>query len=216
MRIVFLLHVGLHMVSPLLVIKKTPVINSTSAVKVYKQQALQRMLYGTEVSQLCSKSIKILENGHWLIAKHIQGLKPQTSNIAVLMSVGLTSIETEIQSGQLMFFSRILMLDPSNIYIYIYKRVARIRFIQAVYGNIEGEQGPVNQVVEIARKKGILNSFIDVLMNGCSLYESQWKNLVKEIWQDTLGVNMWVLWGYGHLYKKHAWSIHRYMAMVDI
>ncbi len=51
-----------------------------------------------------SKSIKILENGHWLIAKHIQGLKPQTTNIAVLRSVGLTSIETEIQSGQLMFF----------------------------------------------------------------------------------------------------------------
>ncbi len=74
-----------------------------------------------------------------------------------------------------MFFSRILMLDPDNIY----KRVARIRFIQAVYGNIEGKQGPVNHVVEIARKKGILNSFIDVIMNGCFLYKSQWKNIVK-------------------------------------
>ncbi len=60
-----------------------------------------------------------------------------------------------------MFFSRILMLDPDNIY----KRVARIRFIHAIYGNIEGKQGPINQVVEIARKKGILNSFIDVIMN---------------------------------------------------
>ncbi len=103
------------MVFSLLVIKKTPV-NPTSAVKVYKQQALPRMLYWTEVSQLCSKSITILENGHWLIVNHIQGLKPQTSNIAVLTSVGLTSIETEIQSGQLMFFSRIVMLDPDNIY----------------------------------------------------------------------------------------------------
>ncbi len=81
-----------------------------------------------------------------------------------------------IQSGQLMFFSRILMLDPDNIY----KRVARIRFIQAVYGNIEGKQGPVNQVVVIARKKGILNSFMDVIMNGCFLYKSQWKNIVQE------------------------------------
>ncbi len=50
--------------------KKTPV-NPTSTVKVYKQQALLRMLCGNEASQLCSKSIKILENGHWLIAKHI-------------------------------------------------------------------------------------------------------------------------------------------------
>ncbi len=40
--------------------KKTPV-NPTSAVKVYKQQALPRMLYGTEVSQFCSKSIKYLK-----------------------------------------------------------------------------------------------------------------------------------------------------------
>ncbi len=53
------------------------------------------------------------------------------------MCICLTSIETEIQSGQLMFFSRILMLDPDNIY----KRVARVRFIQAVYGNIEEKQG---------------------------------------------------------------------------
>ncbi len=112
------------------------------------------MLCWTEVSQLCSKSIKIHENGYSLSAKHIQGLKSPTSNIAVLRSVGLTSIE--IQLGQLMFFSRILMLDPDNIF----KRVARVRFIQAVYGNIEEKQGPVNQVVEIARKKGILNSFI--------------------------------------------------------
>ncbi len=41
------------------------------------------------------------------------------------------------------------MLDPDNIY----KRVARIHFIQAIYGNIE----PINQVVEMARKEGKLN-----------------------------------------------------------
>ncbi len=58
--------------------------------------------------------------------------------------------------------------------------MARVRFIQAVYGNIEEKQGPVNQVVEITKKKGILNSFIDVIMNGCFLYKSQWKNIVKE------------------------------------
>ncbi len=63
------------MISSLLVIKKTPV-NPTSAVMVYKQEALPTMLCGTEVSELCSKSIKILENGHWLFAEHIQGLKP--------------------------------------------------------------------------------------------------------------------------------------------
>ncbi len=40
------------MVSSLLVIKKKTPVNPTSAVKVYKQQALPRMLYGTEVSQL--------------------------------------------------------------------------------------------------------------------------------------------------------------------
>ncbi len=68
------------------------------------------------------------------------------------------------------------MLDPDNIY----KRVARVHFIQAVYGNIEEKQGPVNQVVEIARKKGILNSLKDVIMNECFLYKSQWKNIVKE------------------------------------
>ncbi len=50
-----------YMFSSLLVIKKTPV-NPTSAVKVYKQQALPRMLCGTEVSQLCSKSIKLLSH----------------------------------------------------------------------------------------------------------------------------------------------------------
>ncbi len=151
---------------------------SLCAYSIYERAYtfLLYMLYGTEASQLCSKSIKILENGHWLIAKHVRGLKPQTSNIAVLRSVGLTSIKTEIQSGQLMFFSWILMLDPDNIY----KRVAMVHFIQAVYGNIEEKQGPVNQVIEIARKKGILNSFIDVIMNGCFLYKSQWKNMVKE------------------------------------
>ncbi len=58
--------------------------------------------------------------------------------------------------------------------------MARIHFIQAIYGNIEDKQGPINQVVEIARKKGIMNSFIYVIMNGCFLYKSQWKNIVKE------------------------------------
>ncbi len=33
--------------------------------------------------------LKYLENERWLIAKHIQGLKPKTSKIAVLSSVGL-------------------------------------------------------------------------------------------------------------------------------
>ncbi len=46
----------------------------------------------------------------------------QTSNVPVLRSIGLTSIETEIQLGQLMVFLQILMLDPDNIY----KRVARV------------------------------------------------------------------------------------------
>ncbi len=68
----------------------------------------------------------------------------------------------------------------SNQTLYISKRVARVCFIQAVYGNIEEKQGPVNQVIEIARKKGILNSFIDVIMNAYFLYKSQWKNIVKE------------------------------------
>ncbi len=58
--------------------------------------------------------------------------------------------------------------------------VARVCFIQAVYGNIEEKQGHVNQVVKIARRKGILNRFIDVIMNGCFLYKIQWKNIVKE------------------------------------
>ncbi len=39
---------------------------------------------------------------------------------------------------------------------------------------------------------------------------------VSQIWQDMLGVNMWDLWGHGHFYRKHAWSIHRYIALVDI
>ncbi len=86
-----------------------------------------------------------------------------------------------------MFFSQILMLDPDNIY----KRVAWIRFIQAIYGNIEGKQGPINQVVEIARKKSKLNSFMDVIMNGCFLYKSQWKNIVNEK---------------SHEYERHAGS----------
>ncbi len=68
------------------------------------------------------------------------------------------------------------MLDPDNIY----KRVARVRFILAVYCNKEEKQGPINQIIEIARKKGILNSFIDVIMNGCFLYKSPWKNIVQE------------------------------------
>ncbi len=29
---------------------------------------------------------------------------------------------------------------------------------------------------------------------------------VSPIWQDMLGVNIWALWGYGHLHKKHAWG----------
>ncbi len=66
--------------------KRTPV-NPTSAANVYKQQALPRMLCGSEGSQLSSKSIKILGNGHWL---------PTNTQ---------DSIETEIQLGQLMFFS---------------------------------------------------------------------------------------------------------------
>ncbi len=105
---------------------------------------------------------------------------------------------------------------PDNIY----KRVAIVRFIQAVYGNIEEKQGPVNKVVEIPRKKVILNSFIDVIMNGCFLYKSQWKNIVKEKsheydktrWELTCGLYE----GMDIYIKKHAWSIHRYMAMVDI
>ncbi len=98
--------------------KKNP-HNPTSAVKVYKQQALPRMLCGTEVSQLCNKSIKILGNGHWLIAKHIEGLKPQTSNITVLR---LWTCLMKI--GQLLSLSLVKVMFPIlSVIITIYKRL---------------------------------------------------------------------------------------------
>ncbi len=108
-----------------------------------------------------------------MTVKHTKrGLRPYTSNVAVLWSIGLTYIETELQSKSLMFFSQILMLVPDHGNI----RVPRLQFIQAVFDVIKWKQGHVNHVVELARQTERSIGYLPV----CFLHKSECNNVIKE------------------------------------
>ncbi len=75
---------------------RTTPINCLPGNRVYSSMSLSRMMYGLDVSDISTNSIKCLENTHWEMAKGNKGLNQSTSNPFVLPAIGWCSIESLI------------------------------------------------------------------------------------------------------------------------
>jgi hypothetical protein len=114
-------------------------VSPTSAARVYKSKALPKIMFSVSVSNLSDKAITLLENGHWAIAKNIQGLPSRTPNVAVLLTLGWMSLESYVFIGQLRFLANIIVLDPGHIY----KQIGRFLYVENVVIGSTHESSPM-------------------------------------------------------------------------
>jgi hypothetical protein len=143
-----------------------------------------------------------------------------------LRSLGWTTIQAEIEAGQLLFFARIAMLEPDNIY----KRVARGRWMHSMHGSTERKEGPTHIAMSIAKRLGTIGMFNAAMENGAFYTKGQWKRVIKECisdydktrWQMTCHLyegmdlymevmpekydGLWPWWQYG---SKHVQDMRR-------
>lgn len=152
-------------------------VSPLSAAKVYRSKALPIMLYGVGVSNMSEKAKATLENGHWMIAKHIQGISPKTPNVAVLRTMGWLSMEAYIHVEQLSFLVSVIQLHPDNLY----KRVARYLFMGYVIANGQNNgNSPMTVILKTAKKVGLFDQVCEAFEEGIVVTKYEWKRRINQ------------------------------------
>ena len=148
-----------------------------SASKVYWSVCVPRMLHGLEIMPLSTPNLEQLEQAHHSMAKMVQGLPPQTANVASLAPLGWRSISSHIDFLKMLFLWRILLLPVDNIY----KKVALLRLWFHVYHSNTGiHSGPLHDIVNVFMKYGLLHMLDNVLKYGTCMSMATFKKLCKE------------------------------------
>ncbi len=134
------------------------------------------MLYGTEVDDISDKSIGLIENTHWAVARTIQGLSRTAPNPTVLPSLGWMSIGSIIDKMRMDFLLSILNLEPDNIY----RRVALVRILQYKLAHTTVHDGPVMRALKVLFRYKLLDTIYVSLDTGEFMPMSRWKKLTDK------------------------------------
>lgn len=151
-------------------------LNPISLLKIYRSVVLPKSLYGCELwSYLTSANILEIERAHRFCIKYIQRLPIYTSNMASLSSLGLVTIETEINYKKLQFLGQLCRLPCQ----YLSKRIFINRLIR-YKGFIERQSlGFIPDIIRLLQKYNLMdyiNIFIDT-----AFFPSKyaWKSIIK-------------------------------------
>jgi hypothetical protein len=156
--------------------RKSPV-SPMSAMKVYGSKVLPKLMYSVGVSNISKKAVTMLEDAHWIMAKHIQGLHSRTPNVAVLRSMGWLTIEAHVFIEQLRFIASVIQLHPDNIY----KKVLRYTYMQNMLVYQQGhDTSPIRTILETSKKVGLFHKIREALEDGVVFTKGQWKRNIME------------------------------------
>jgi hypothetical protein len=87
--------------------------NPLVAVKLWKDYALPRSLYGIETLKFSKSDIQKLELLQLKICRQIQGLPDRTTNAATYALLGIETIEATVDKLMLSFFGNIIQNGSS-------------------------------------------------------------------------------------------------------
>ena len=150
-------------------------INPMTSITIYKSVVLPKALYGCEFwNTMTISDITKLERAHRFCIKYIQNLPPYSRTAIALCSVGLTSIESEIDYKKLQFFSQLCRLPCK----YIAKQIFVNRLLRYV-NNDKQTQGFIPDIYRIIVKYNLQNVLKTYMHTSCFPTKYEWKRILK-------------------------------------
>ena len=114
------------------------------------------------------------ERAHRFCIKYVQNLPPYSRTAIALCSVGLTSIESEIDYKKLQFFSQLCRLPCK----YIAKQIFVNRLLRYV-NNDKQTQGFIPDIYRIIVKYNLQNVLQTYMHTSCFPTKYEWKRILK-------------------------------------
>ncbi len=146
--------------------------------KIYKTALLPKLMYGLEACTVNRTCLDELEKTHRYCAKLIQDMPSHVSNPVPLATLGWQSVQSMLNFNKMVFLYRWLSLPTSCIY----KKVAILRLVLYIYGNVKiTHEGPLIEAYFVFVKYGLQQYILDVLETGNKLHLKQFKRLLRRV-----------------------------------
>ena len=154
--------------------KSVPVTPKTSS-KIYWSVVVPKLCYGTEVLDLDNGSTDVMEQFHCNMAKHMQRLPKNASNLGSLLTIGWENLQSHCNFLKLLFLLQILMLPISSVYKSLcIKRLCYIIYSGAVC------KGPLNGIINVCKEYGLFGMTKMAVESGDYMQRKVWKQYVKD------------------------------------
>ena len=134
---------------------KSAPMTPKSASTLYWSVCAPKLTYGFQVMDIPQEAMSVTESFHAKMAKMIQGLPDQASNIGSIAAMGWMSICGYVDMLILLYFMRIIKL-PADC---IYKKLFIHRYCYHMYSLTSQHHGPVQQFLDICIKYNVLSMF---------------------------------------------------------
>ena len=144
--------------------------------KLYWSNCMSRMAHGLEILSLNHSSLQSLEQEHGSMAKMAQGQSKQTANVAPTATLGWRSFECHLDLAKMLFLWRILLLPMHNIY----KQISMLRLCYHMYEAGGAHCGPLNGIVEVYRKYGLLKLLDNAMKSGDVMSIDSFKTIARD------------------------------------
>jgi hypothetical protein len=159
---------------------KSAPMTPKSASTLYWSVCVPKLTYGCEVMNIPCEAMTIAESFHAKMAKVIQGLPDQASNVGAVASMGWLSISGYVDMLILLYFMRIIMLPTKSIY----KKIFIHQYCSHMYTRARQLYGPVGNFLNIAKRYELLDVVKMAVENSLLPSKNHWKNVVKsKVWE---------------------------------
>jgi endonuclease/exonuclease/phosphatase family metal-dependent hydrolase len=159
---------------------KSAPMTPKSASTLYWSVCAPKLTYGYQVMDIPQEAMSTTESFHAKMAKTIQGLPDQASNIGSVAALGWMTICGYVEMLTLLYFMQIIRL-PADC---IYKKLFIHRYCHHLYSPTKQHYGPVKKFLDMCIKYNVL-SVIKAAVEECIIpSKNEWKKLVKiKIWE---------------------------------
>ena len=144
--------------------------------KLYWSNCMSCMSHGLEILPLNHSSLQTLEQEHGSMAKMAQGQPKQTANVTPTATLGWRSFECHLDLTKMLFLWRILLLPMQNIY----KQTSLLRLCYHLYATEGIHSGPLNDIIDVFRKYGLLKLLDDAMKSGHVMSINSFKSIAKD------------------------------------
>ena len=159
--------------------KQAP-ITPITASKLYWSVCISRLCYGLEIMHINGEVMDTLESYHSEMAKVVQGLPENCSNIGSIATVGWLPMSHFLDLMSLMFLWRLITKPASCLYM----QILLYRF--CCYTMHHGiHRGPLCRILNTCKKYDILFIVQNTLQGHGTMLTSEWSKIVKtRIWDN--------------------------------